>query len=154
MNYIFSHPFIFLATVISLLSIAAVIAWLDLRRKWNKLFGKKSETSAELLAEAMRRLNMAEEKIGVLEPRVDTLEAIGKVALQKVGFMRFNPFNDTGGDQSFAVALLDRENNGVVISSLYTREGVRTYAKYIENGAPKHPLSEEEKMVLRQALES
>lgn len=141
--------------IVAALAVAVIaLAWLiiDTRKKWNRVFGKKSETSAELLAEAMRRLNMAEEKIGALEPRVDTLETIGKVALQKVGFMRFNPFNDTGGDQSFAVALLDRENNGVVISSLYTREGVRTYAKYVENGVPKHLLSEEENMVLRQAM--
>ncbi len=89
-----------------------------------------------------------------MEPRVDALERIGNIAVQKVGFMRFNPFEHTGSDQSFAVALLDRQDNGLVLSSLYTREGVRVYAKEVQRGSSKHPLSEEEQKVLRQAMKS
>ena len=74
------------------------------------------------------------------------------MSVQKVGFLRFNPFQDTGGDNSFALALLDRENNGVILSSFYTREGVRIYAKQIENGASRQALSDEEKKVLEEAL--
>ena len=80
------------------------------------------------------------------------LEKISHVSIQKVGFLRFNPFQDTGGDQSFILTLLDRDNNGVLISSLYARGGVRIYAKNIERGKAKHPLSKEEKEVLEETI--
>lgn len=66
-------------------------------------------------------------------------------SVHKVGVVRFNPFKDLGGDQSFSIALLDGQNNGVVISGLHTRGGNRVYAKPVEKGkAVKHPLTEEE----------
>jgi len=67
--------------------------------------------------------------------------------LYKVGFVRFNPFKDVGGDQSFAVALLDGKRNGIVLSSLYTKESSRLYAKPIQDGLglPQYPLTDEEK---------
>lgn len=123
----------------------------DLRRKWNRTFGPKRNDRTEVLSEVLQRLAEAEAHLTSLEPRVDALEAIGNVAVQKVGFLRFNPFEHTGGDQSFAVALLDHDDNGVVISSLYTRDGVRVYAKEIKAGSSKHQLSEEERKVLAQA---
>lgn len=65
--------------------------------------------------------------------------------LHKFGMIRFNPFKDVGGDQSFSIALLNGKNNGVVISSLYTREGTRIYSKAILAGkSEKYPLTEEE----------
>lgn len=67
-------------------------------------------------------------------------------SIHKVGLVRFNPFREIGGDQSFSLALLDNENSGAIISSLYSREGVRIYAKSIQNGqTTKHSLTEEEK---------
>jgi hypothetical protein len=70
-------------------------------------------------------------------------------SIHKVGLLRFNPFREVGGDQSFALALLDDENNGLVLSSLYSREGVRIYAKSIQDGASsKYPLTEEEKQAI------
>jgi len=77
-----------------------------------------------------------------------------KIALksvQKVGVVRFNPFKDTGGDQSFAIALLDASDSGLVISSLYTRDGVRVFSKAIEKGKSKYQLSEEEKQAIEKA---
>jgi hypothetical protein len=72
--------------------------------------------------------------------------------VHKVGVVRFNPFKDLGGDQSFSIALLDGENNGVVVSSLHTREGNRVYAKPVELGkAVKHPLTEEEQEAIKKA---
>jgi len=72
--------------------------------------------------------------------------------LHKFGMVRFNPFKDVGGDQSFAVAMLNSKNNGLVISSLYTREGTRIYSKAITGGeSEKYPLTEEEKQVIKLA---
>jgi hypothetical protein len=66
--------------------------------------------------------------------------------------VRFNAFDDIGGEQSFAVALLDANGNGVVLSSLYGRQDSRLYAKTIAGGEPDRPLSSEEKRALDQAL--
>ncbi len=73
-------------------------------------------------------------------------------SVHKVGVIRFNPFKDLGGDQSFSIALLDGQNSGVVISGLHTREGNRVYAKPVEKGkAVKHPLTEEEAEAIKRA---
>ncbi len=68
--------------------------------------------------------------------------------LSKVGIVRFNAFDDVGGEQSFALALLDSRDNGVVISGLYGREDSRIYAKSISNGESERNLSTEEKRAL------
>lgn len=68
----------------------------------------------------------------------------------KFAMIRFNPFKEVGGNQSFSLALLNGRNNGLVLSSLYTREGTRVYTKAIVNGASEnYPLTEEEKEVIR-----
>ena len=75
-------------------------------------------------------------------------------SIHKVGIIRFNPFGDIGGDQSFSVALLDGKNTGIVISSLHTKEGTRVYSKPIVKGeADKYVLTEEEKKVVKIAMQ-
>ena len=74
------------------------------------------------------------EEIENLSQTVKTEIEKNKDHLQKLGFLRFNPFTDTGGDQSFALSLLDENSNGVVISSLHSRESTRVYAKKIISG--------------------
>ena len=80
------------------------------------------------------------------------LDAAAKLALQRVGVVRYNPFQDSGGDQSFALALLDHAGTGIVISSLHGRAETRIFAKQIENGRSAHSLSEEEQQAIRAAL--
>jgi len=78
----------------------------------------------------------------------------GKKHFQKFGFLRFNPFTDTGGDQSFSLSLLDEKGDGFVISSLHSRENTRLYAKKIEGGKSlgNTILSKEEQDVIKQAI--
>ena len=68
--------------------------------------------------------------------------------IQKVGLVRYNAFRDVGSDLSFAIALLDREDNGVVLNGLYGSESSNIYAKPIKNGTSSYQLSEEEKYAL------
>lgn len=76
-----------------------------------------------------------------------------KFHLQKIGFVRFNPFTDTGGDQSFILSLLDENGTGVVVSSLHSRENTRVYAKAIEKGQCKDQvLSKEERQIIKESL--
>jgi hypothetical protein len=89
-----------------------------------------------------------------LSARSAVLEANARRALQRVGLVRFNPFEDTGGNQSFAVALLDANGDGFVLSSLHSRAGTRVYAKTVSAGRSDATLSGEEAEALRLALES
>lgn len=79
------------------------------------------------------------------------LEAALQHSLQRVGLIRFNPFEDTGGDQSFSLALLDNHGDGVVISSLHGRSATRMYAKPVRRGTSRYPLSAEEEQAIYQA---
>ena len=87
-----------------------------------------------------------------LSARAAILEAAGRRAIQRVGLVRYNPFEDTGGNQSFAVALTDAAGNGFVLSSLHSRTGTRVYAKAIAAGKSDGALSEEEAEALRLAM--
>ena len=76
----------------------------------------------------------------------DTIQKEGLLHIQKVGLLRFNPFKDTGGDQSFILSLIDGNDTGVIISGLYSRSGTSWYAKKVVKGkGVDYDLSEEEK---------
>ncbi len=84
--------------------------------------------------------------------RQAVLEAAQRKAFQRVGLVRYNPFEETGGNQSFALALLDAGGNGWVLSSLHARSGTRVYAKAIKAGRADTGLSDEETAALGQAM--
>jgi len=84
--------------------------------------------------------------------RQAVLEATQRRAFQRVGLVRYNPFEETGGNQSFALALLDAAGDGWVLSSLHARSGTRVYAKVIKGGRAEAGLSEEETAALGQAM--
>lgn len=87
-----------------------------------------------------------------LSARSAMLESNGRRALQRVGLVRFNPFEETGGNQSFALAMTDAGGDGFVISSLHARAGTRLYAKAVQGGRSDAALSAEEAEALRLAL--
>ena len=72
--------------------------------------------------------------LDAIEARTAILEGAQRRAFQRIGLVRFNPFEDTGGNQSFAVALLDATGDGFVLSSLHARAGTRVYAKTVAAG--------------------
>jgi len=86
-----------------------------------------------------------------LTARAAVLEANGRQALQQVGLVRFNPFADTGGNQSFALALLDARDDGFIISSLHTRSSTRIYARSLVGGRAEGGLSDEETQAVAMA---
>ena len=81
------------------------------------------------------------------------LEVRSRGSLQHVGLVRFNPFEDTGSDQSFAIALLDDRRDGIVLSSLHGRGQTRVFAKPVEGGESSHALSAEEAEAIHIAVE-
>lgn len=77
-----------------------------------------------------------------------------KGSLQKVGLVRFNPFGEIGGDQSFCIAVLNENNDGFVITSHYGREANRVYAKPVNQGKSQYQLSTEERKAIDEALKT
>jgi Protein of unknown function (DUF4446) len=86
--------------------------------------------------------------------RTAVLESTLRRSFQRVGLVRFNPYEDTGGNQSFALAVLDAQGSGFVISSLHARSGTRVYGKSVSAGASESNLSAEEMEALRIAISS
>jgi hypothetical protein len=92
-----------------------------------------------------------EEEVAALREAAETLRENLRRCLQRVSLVRFNPFHDVGGDQSFSLAMLDDHGDGVVFTTLFSRDGCRTYAKPIQNGQSRYALSEEEREAIKQA---
>lgn len=132
--------------------ILSVLFW-RLSSHYNNLTkGATNKSLKSILETVLNELNVTQHDIAVVQKRCDTIEKAGLFHIQKIGLVRFNPFKDTGGDQSFILSLLDGKNTGVVISGLYSRSGTRWYAKKIVEGkGVEHNLSEEEKNAISRA---
>ena len=105
-----------------------------------------------MLGRSLERVQQAVKDVDVVAARTAVLERDLLASLGRVGLVRFNPFEDTGGNQSFALAMLDGRGDGFVVSSLHARAGTRVYAKAIAAGASEAALSDEEAEALRLAL--
>lgn len=146
--------------VIAILLVGLVISlvWLGIITFYLKRIAKNynSFTSGvnrksidEVLSNVVKNLRDAKTDIARLNERCDIIDSNGQFHIQKIGLLRFNPFKDTGGDQSFILSLTDAHETGVVITALYSRSGTRWYAKKIIQGkGSEHQLSEEEKRTL------
>ena len=103
--------------------------------------------------ETLAEIGNFENDLGRVKEEVKTLEKKELEHIQRVEFMRFNPYNDTGGDQSFMVVLLDDKGSGVLITSLHARSGTRIFAKdVIEGKSGKYEFSKEEEKIIKQAM--
>lgn len=115
-----------------------------------------SKTGKERIDEILNQILSNEEKkkeevkrLGVVLARLEEKE---QFHLQKTALLRFNPFERTGGEQSFVLALLDKKNSGLIVNFIYTRDGLRAYAKRVKNGeGEEYQLSREEKRAIEQS---
>ena len=107
----------------------------------------------DLLAGNASAVERASERMSEMEAMQGVIDARTQRSLQHIGMVRFNPFDDTGSDQSFAIALLDDRRDGVVISSLHGRANTRVFAKPVADGGSPHNLSDEEAEAIRIAVE-
>lgn len=126
-------------------------------KKRNKIFfsGNKVKNLEELMLSQAQSLSSLDKDIQELYNISNKINTLAFSGLHKVGVIRYNPFRDVGGDQSFSIAFLNGKNNGLTISSLFTREGTRIYSKSIIKGeSEKYPLTEEEKKAIQMAIDS
>lgn len=108
---------------------------------------------ANTFSDYYQKTTAVHDKLTQLQQSYDHLSSISARSIQKTGIVRFNPFKDTGGDQSFVLALLDNHDSGFLMTSIHSRDGTRVYIKPVEYGASKYTLSEEEKAALGAATD-
>lgn len=134
------------------LFILTVLFW-QMSSHYNKLTKNITNKSLKsVLEEMFKNIDLNKKDIAKLIIRCDRIEKDGLMHIQKIGLLRFNPFKETGGNQSFILSLTDANENGIVISGLYSRSGTRWYAKKVVEGKGiEHELSDEEKKTLKEA---
>jgi hypothetical protein len=147
---------IVVALVVAVLVLGIAVLWLlrQVSAMRSRLLGLTRGEDGDLgdvLGSHLERVYELGREVERLGSRTGRLESGAVRAFQRVGLVRFNPFEDTGGNQSFALALLDAEGNGWVLSSLHARAGTRVYAKAIRGGRSDGALSEEEAAAIKQA---
>jgi uncharacterized protein DUF4446 len=146
------------ALVVAVVVLGAWVAWLQrseaqLRRRLRRVLPEgESSGIDEILDRQLKRIDSLTERIDALNKLHHELENLSQRTIQKVAVIRYNPFSDTGGDQSFAIALLDSLGNGVVLSSLHSRTDTRVFAKAVHSGRSKYQLSDEEQDAIKKAL--
>jgi len=136
------------------LLVLSILFW-NMHSHYNKLSQGTGGSLKSILEDLLKEITIAKKELGSLKEHAEKLQKDGSFHIQKVGLLRFNPFKDTGGDQSFILSLIDGNNNGVIISGLYSRSGTRWYAKKIVNGkSVEYELSDEEKQALKEVQDN
>lgn len=147
-----------LAALVALLLVVVLVQSARLSRavrEYRELVrdGDGGRSLHDLLAGNASAIERASERMGEMEAMHALIETRTQRSLQHIGLVRFNPFDDTGSDQSFAIALLDDRRDGIVISSLHGRANTRIFAKPVADGTSPHNLSDEEAQAIRIAVE-
>ena len=121
-----------------------------LRNHYYNLISKtKKEKLDEILDVLLEEDKKLTSEMGLIKAELKKQIEFSQLHLQKVGLIRFNPFERAGGDQSFVVAFLDKQNNGIILNFIYTRDGLRVYTKKVKKGkGEEYDLSEEEKKAI------
>lgn len=136
--------------VVWLLDFQRQLRWL--RRRRDEMFaGEDGAGVPAALENLAARLTETTARTERLTARAEQIDATLAHSVQGVGLVRFRAFEDTGGDQSFSLALADGEGNGVVISALYGLGKTRVYAKPVHGWLSSKPLGEEEQQALTEA---
>lgn len=115
------------------------------------LGGIATDSLEQTLAAHLARVESVDNRLIQLNDAYERLNVTSGLASQKISIVRFNPFGDTGGDQSFTLAVLDSHDSGYVLTSIHGREGTRVYVKPVDYGESKYTLSAEEQQALSQA---
>lgn len=124
-----------------------------LQKKYGQfLKGAEAKQVEELIKSYASDVDKSLSQLDELAGFAAKLHKTQQLAVSKLALVRFNPFGDTGGDQSFCLAMLDHTNSGMVISAVHARSGTRVYAKDIIEGKSQHHLSKEETNALNEAI--
>lgn len=145
----------YLALAATVFALVLLFMHLSLRRRLTRLALGRNGSIEETISILMRDMKEFKEFRSELERYLKLAEGRLRGTVQGVGVVRFNPFESSGqgGNQSFALALLDEGGQGVVLSTLYARDRVGVYAKPLSAFASTYELSDEEKVSIEKARE-
>ena len=134
--------------------IAIILCWiLIIEIRLKRIFsGFKAKNMESLIAELTKKTKELEEERKKTELQITSIDKRLAQSIRNIETVRFNPFPQVGGNQSFAMSLLNDEGNGVVISSLYSRDRTSLFAKPIKAGQSEFELTKEEKNVLIKSI--
>lgn len=159
MDFIRTDNFLLiLSIIVGILTIgfiAILYSNIKLKNKYNKFMKKigNGKNIEEDLENYMYRVERVERQNTEIISYCKNLDDEVAKCIQKVGIVRYSAFKDTGSDLSFAVAMLNENNDGVVFNGIYSREMSNIYAKPVKNGGSEYTFSEEEKEAIRRAIE-
>ena len=151
----FNNPFFIWLVFVSiyLVVLSGVFLWFFLRL--NRLIKDNDKQGfIKIFEDLIKKEKENIKAVESLRQEVRKNSEEGLAHFQKLGLIRFNPFNETGGNNSFSLALLDGKNNGWVMTGLHTRERTRLYVKPIKNLKSEYELSDEEKKALEKAVKT
>jgi hypothetical protein len=135
-----------------LVVILFMTANIKLKKYSNLLKGTEGKDLETLLLDLLEKTSAVQNKQAKIEERLTNNQIMEEKHMQSWSLVRFQAFQNTGGDQSFAFALLDALGDGIVMSSIFGREEARVYCKPVQRGSSNYPLSEEEKEAIQKAL--
>lgn len=149
-----------MAVIILLFLIFLIILSLKLsklKKRYERFTGGEeihSENLENMLYEYNENVKKSNETYGKVLSMIQEIDDEMKWCTQKIGVIRYNPFDEMGGNLCYAVAILDGKDNGVVLNGIHSRNGTFTYAKPIERGVSPYVLTEEELQALEKAKEN
>lgn len=124
-----------------------------MNRRYRKMMqGMEGVNIERLLLGHIDEVRQTVAKVEQLSAACSQMETVSKACVQKIGIVRFNAFEDTGSDLSYAIAMLDGKDNGVILSSIFGRSESRSYAKPVVDGQSTYFLTDEEKQALVLAM--
>lgn len=123
---------------------------LKTKAHYNNLISKtRKQKIDEILDELLMIERQTRQELEMVKKELHEEIKASTLHIQKVGLVRFNPFERSGGDKSFVISFLNHENSGIVINFIYTRDGLRVYSKKVSNSkGVEFELSEEEKKTI------
>lgn len=142
----------FLLAVLVAYSIGLTIYLFSTMSRFKKLTrGTNGQNLEEIIKKVIDKQELETKYVSEISKSLVELQKKSQNYYQKTSLIRFNPFEEAGGDQSFTVTILDGRDNGFIISSLHSRSGTRVYAKSVTQGKSANSLTKEEKEALDKA---
>ncbi len=157
-DFIKSEVFLYIVAVVNIVLLILYICNLMKLKKMNKNYKKfmkkigNGNNIDEMLREYINKVEDVNEKNNEIIRYCNKLDNKISVCIKRIGMVRYSAFRDTGSDLSFALALLNDNNDGVILNGIYSREMSNIYAKQVKEGKTNSKLSEEERQALEIAL--
>lgn len=142
-----------LVILLLILLIVTMVSLGKLKDKYRKFMrGSNNKNIEELVNDYLDKVDKVKEETEYVKEIYSSLDKRVKECIQKVAIVRYRAFDDVGSDLSYSIALLDNDNSGVILTSIFGRNESTTYAKPINKGISRYDLSDEEKQVLENCI--